>query len=213
MARLLARQYPRAKVTGLDFNDGFIRYAAGRAKAEALSNIEFSQGDVRQLPFEDATFDTVWVHFLLYFVPHPAQAIHEFHRVLKPSGKLICVHNYRTLLTNYPENESLQSRTTKVADCIGDVHIAHKVPLFCHQAGFHDITNDVQSDPIYNIMGRAAPEQRENLEVILSSGLDRFALVLGSRAEAERFLADLLAYVDRPDTFSFNTSWITQAIA
>jgi ubiquinone/menaquinone biosynthesis C-methylase UbiE len=43
---------------------------------------------VTRLPFEDASFDGVSSYSLLHHLRHPAEALREFHRVLRPGGFL-----------------------------------------------------------------------------------------------------------------------------
>ncbi len=213
MVRLLAARSPSARVVGSDINSRFLAYAERRAATDGLTNASFRQGDVQDLPFDDASFDVVWSHFVLYFVPDPGKAIAEFRRVLKPDGRLVIVLNYHTMLDNYPPDPSLQPRLDKVVNGIVDVDVARRSPLMCAEAGFTDINCEMIADPVYNIIGSATAAQHENIEVALTAGMARVASVLGSREEAERFLADLLVYVDRPDSYSFNTLWIITARA
>jgi SAM-dependent methyltransferase len=50
--------------------------------------IDWHEGDVEKLPFEDATFDVVLSQFGHMFAPRPDIAIAEMLRVLKPGGTL-----------------------------------------------------------------------------------------------------------------------------
>jgi SAM-dependent methyltransferase len=45
-------------------------------------------GDAISLPFAAGSFDTIFCHRTLYLLDQPAQAIQEFHRVLKPAGRI-----------------------------------------------------------------------------------------------------------------------------
>ena len=45
-------------------------------------------GDVNALPFGDASFDVVYGRWLLEHLQNPTVALREFHRVLKPGGRL-----------------------------------------------------------------------------------------------------------------------------
>jgi len=45
-------------------------------------------GNVNELPFDDASFDVVYARWLLEHLENPGVALREFHRVLKPGGKL-----------------------------------------------------------------------------------------------------------------------------
>jgi ubiquinone/menaquinone biosynthesis C-methylase UbiE len=45
-------------------------------------------GNVNQLPFADHSFDVIYARWLLEHLEHPSIAFREFHRVLKPGGRL-----------------------------------------------------------------------------------------------------------------------------
>lgn len=47
------------------------------------------EGDALNLPFPDATFDSVLSTQVLEHVPNPAAAVHEMARVLKPGGRVV----------------------------------------------------------------------------------------------------------------------------
>lgn len=72
-----------ASVTGLDFSAKMLADARKR-----YPELEFREGDAENLPFEDASFDTVACHFGLLHFPHPDKAIAEAHRVLARGGAM-----------------------------------------------------------------------------------------------------------------------------
>jgi ubiquinone/menaquinone biosynthesis C-methylase UbiE len=49
------------------------------------------QGDAHELPFDNASFDTVVCTFRLCAIPDHTRAITEMTRVLRPGGRLILV--------------------------------------------------------------------------------------------------------------------------
>ena len=70
-------------VVGLDFSGRMLERA--RRKAPEL---EFVQGDVLALPFEDASFDSAVVGFGVRNVEDLEAALKELRRVLRPGGRL-----------------------------------------------------------------------------------------------------------------------------
>jgi demethylmenaquinone methyltransferase/2-methoxy-6-polyprenyl-1,4-benzoquinol methylase len=65
-----------------------------RAKQRRLDpalrgKITYMQGDAMQLPFEDACVDVVSIAFGIRNVSDPLAALAEFHRVLRPGGRLV----------------------------------------------------------------------------------------------------------------------------
>ena len=77
-----------AEVTGLDLTPALLARAAENA---ALANVtvEFREGDVENLPFNDASFDHVVSQFGHMFGPRPVITVSEMLRVLKPGGLFI----------------------------------------------------------------------------------------------------------------------------
>lgn len=76
-----------AHVTFVDQSERMVELARARGIADA------HVGDVQQLPFDDATFDTVVAAWMLYHVPDVDRGLAEIARVLAPGGKLVAVTN------------------------------------------------------------------------------------------------------------------------
>ncbi|MHB8642382.1 MAG: bifunctional demethylmenaquinone methyltransferase/2-methoxy-6-polyprenyl-1,4-benzoquinol methylase UbiE [Gaiellaceae bacterium] len=72
-----------ADVIGLDFSEAMLERA--RRKAPAL---DWVQGDLLALPFDDASFDAATVGFGIRNVSDLARGIDELRRVLRPGGRL-----------------------------------------------------------------------------------------------------------------------------
>ncbi|MBI5160927.1 MAG: class I SAM-dependent methyltransferase [Micrococcales bacterium] len=73
-----------ATVVAADFSPGMI--AEGRRRHPEL---DFVEADAEALPFDDDSFDAVAISFGLRNIEHPLVALGEFHRVLKPGGRLV----------------------------------------------------------------------------------------------------------------------------
>jgi demethylmenaquinone methyltransferase / 2-methoxy-6-polyprenyl-1,4-benzoquinol methylase len=71
------------KVTGLDFSEQMLVRARRKEP-----RIEWVQGDMLALPFEDASFDAATVGFGVRNVADLERALAELRRVLRPGGKL-----------------------------------------------------------------------------------------------------------------------------
>ncbi len=76
------------EVDGVDISEKMIVWAREKA-LQANLKIDFKTGDAEHLDFEDNTFDVVVSRNLLWTLPDPARAIREWHRVLKPDGRII----------------------------------------------------------------------------------------------------------------------------
>ena len=76
-----------AKVIGVDIAPNLLEQGRARAKAEGLA-IQFDEGDVEELPYEDASFDTIVTMFGAMFAPRPDTTAAELARVCRPGGRI-----------------------------------------------------------------------------------------------------------------------------
>jgi len=84
----VARRSPGTRVVLTDLVPEMLDVAARRARAEGLANVETKVCSADDLPFDDATFDTISVRFGYMFFPDLAEATAEFVRVLTPGGRV-----------------------------------------------------------------------------------------------------------------------------
>jgi SAM-dependent methyltransferase len=84
----IARLAPKGRVVLTDLVAEMLDVSARRARAQGVANIETKVCSADDLPFDDATFDSVSVRFGYMFFPDMGKATAEFARVLKPGGRL-----------------------------------------------------------------------------------------------------------------------------
>jgi len=89
IAELFADQAER--VVALDKNLEMLRVARAKLQHLPAARVELVQGDFGDLPFSDASFDTVILHQVLHFAPDPAPALAEAARVLRGGGRIAIV--------------------------------------------------------------------------------------------------------------------------
>jgi demethylmenaquinone methyltransferase/2-methoxy-6-polyprenyl-1,4-benzoquinol methylase len=106
---------PSGHVTGLDLLPELLVYAEEIAERAGLSErITFQQGDVRELPFDDDTFDWVWSVDCVGYAPlEPLPLIKKITRVVKPGGVVaILAWSSEKLLPGYPLLEARLGATS-----------------------------------------------------------------------------------------------------
>jgi len=84
----IARLAPRGSVVLTDLAAQMLEVAARRAAEQGLDNVITRVCSADDLPFEDASFDSVSVRFGYMFFPDLARASAEFVRVLRPGGRI-----------------------------------------------------------------------------------------------------------------------------
>jgi SAM-dependent methyltransferase len=84
----IARLAPEGRIVLTDLVPEMLAVAARRTDAHGVANVETKVCSADDLPFDDATFDSVSVRFGYMFFPDMAKATAEFARVLKPGGRI-----------------------------------------------------------------------------------------------------------------------------
>ena len=77
-------------LTATDISRAMLQEARRKANQRGLS-ITFEIVDAEVLPFRDGDFDVVFGRHILWTLPHPDRALMEWHRVLRPGGRLVLV--------------------------------------------------------------------------------------------------------------------------
>ena len=107
----LGAQFSKCKFTGIDISNDMIKKATELQEQANQNSFDFKTADIRQLPFDDKSFDVVIVSQCLHHLSNPAssdidinininynireeysQAIEECYRVLSENGLLIIVY-------------------------------------------------------------------------------------------------------------------------
>jgi ubiquinone/menaquinone biosynthesis C-methylase UbiE len=79
---------PTGLVLGADLADELLGRARDKARQRSLSNVEFRQGDMEDLGYQDGSFDAVISVFSVFFVPDMTKQVAELWRMVKPGGQL-----------------------------------------------------------------------------------------------------------------------------
>jgi len=87
-SRLLAKQFPNAKVIGITLSPSQVRRGTELAAEQGLTNVEFRVMNALEQEFPDGTFDMVWACESGEHMPDKTAYVNEMVRVLKPGGAL-----------------------------------------------------------------------------------------------------------------------------
>lgn len=77
------------RVIGLDITPEMLERARRNQKILGLSNVEFREGKMEQIPLEDASVDVIISNGVVNLSAEKGQTFRELHRVLKPGGRLV----------------------------------------------------------------------------------------------------------------------------
>lgn len=208
-SRLFATRYPDCSIVSFDRNQSYLDYARRAAASEGLSNIEFMEGDVTQIPFPDATFDVVWSKHLLQWVSQRTDALAEFARVTRPGGRVVCCNFDGFFLSHYPTDPEVQHDVERWAAAASeqlgfDNNVGRKLPSMFKQAGLVDVKVDVIADRAFSGFGGDA-ERAWNWEIQWQSALPFSERVFGDKRAAEEATARILKTFNDPEVYVYTT--------
>jgi SAM-dependent methyltransferase len=78
------------RAIGLDLTAEMLAVPRSAAESFRNGNVEFLEGSLEELPFDDGTFDLVISNGVLNLVPDKQTAFMELARVIRPEGALVC---------------------------------------------------------------------------------------------------------------------------
>ena len=87
LSLLLAQRAKR--VIAIDSSEKMVEYGTDVARRNGVANLEYRVGDLEELPIGDAEVDISLFHQSLHHAIHPATAVAEAVRILKPGGRLV----------------------------------------------------------------------------------------------------------------------------
>ncbi len=87
----LASRSPGARFTSIDISEASLSGARKAVEAAGLSNVTLMRADLFDLPFPPASFDHVFLCFLLEHLAKPEDALKAVRKVLKPSGTVTVI--------------------------------------------------------------------------------------------------------------------------
>lgn len=102
---------PRARrAIGVDISAPALRLARTRVHSAGLAHCEFRRGDMYNLPYADASFDTVTMDRVLAASQRPTAALTEAARTLRRDGHLILVEDFEQLGARARDNPFAELR-------------------------------------------------------------------------------------------------------
>jgi len=206
----LARTSPEARILSVDISAESLAQARELIGGAGLTNVEFRQADVYDLPFAPDSFDHVFVCYLLEHLPDPPAALAALKVVLKEGGSITVIEGDHGSCYWHPDTEAgrhvWQCLIDAQAALGGDSLIGRRLFPLLDGAGFRDV--EVSPRMVY--CDQSLPARVDgfvrNTIIAMVEGAKKHAMAMGLTDE-ERWaegIRDLNAVADRRDgTFCY----------
>jgi ubiquinone/menaquinone biosynthesis C-methylase UbiE len=154
------------RATGIDVTPAMLDEAQRLAAEKGLTNVEWRQGDVNSLPFEDGSVTIVVTRFSVHHFADPAAVLREMARVCAPGGRLVVVDMYAS---KDPAKAAEFNRLERLRDPshMRSLALAELISLFGEAglpepaASFYELRDEVR-----NLLARSFPEPGDDAKII-----------------------------------------------
>jgi arsenite methyltransferase len=123
-------------VIGVDMTPEMLEKARANAKRMGVTNVEFRQGYLEDLPVDNNSVDVTISNCVINLSPDKAKVFNEVFRVLKPGGKLAV----SDIVTDGPLPDTIKQSLSMWAGCVAGAVDAKDYIAMMETAGFTDIS-------------------------------------------------------------------------
>jgi SAM-dependent methyltransferase len=139
----LARNNPHARITCVDLSETSLAQARREADAGGLTNVDFQRADILALPQGAASFDHVFVCFVLEHLARPMEALDALRTVLRPGGTITAIEGDHGSAYFHPDSaaahEAIRCQVELQRAAGGNAMIGRELYPLLTAAGFREV--------------------------------------------------------------------------
>ena len=193
---VLGEEFPGVSLVGVDIEPKQLEFARGHlARAGVEATVQ--EADAHALPFENESFDHVWMMWFLEHIADPPTVLHEARRVLVPGGRITAIEvDYSTCHADpsTPAMEALFRTMVQGMAASGWSDAGTRLPDWLGEAGFREV--DEGERPFW-WQSEELASQASYAADVMESALDTLAQLPGASEEELRAGLDDLRSLSR----------------
>lgn len=140
--KIIAKKNPSSDFTSIDISETSLRQAKKTIHDLGIKNVTFQCNDIFNLPYEEESFDHIFVCFVLEHLKNPVDALLHLKKLLRKGGTITIIEGDHGSTYFYPHSEAAR----KTIDCQiqlqalhgGNALIGREIYPLLSKAGFHD---------------------------------------------------------------------------
>ncbi|HEX5910818.1 MAG TPA: methyltransferase domain-containing protein [Thermoleophilaceae bacterium] len=205
----LAARSPDARITSVDISEESLALARARVQEAGAANVELRRADILDPPFDPASFDHLFVCFVLEHLPEPGAALARLAGLVRPGGSVTVIEGDHGSAYFHPETAAARAAVDTLvqlqAGAGGDALIGRRVYPLMVEAGLTDVhvsprvvyADDSRPELVDGFTRRTFTAMVEGVrEPAIESGLV-------PAAEFDAGVLDLYRTAERGGTFSY----------
>jgi len=139
----LAANSPKALITSIDVSEASLAEARKAVQAAGIDNVTLRQADIFHVPFPPASFDHVFLCFVLEHLARPVEALRALKHVLKPGGTITVIEGDHGSTYFYPDSDfarrAVRCQVELQARAGGNALIGRALYPLLREAGFGEV--------------------------------------------------------------------------
>ena len=139
----LARRSPQAQFTAVDLDAVSLARAHERLQAARIASVQLQRADLRAMPFPAASFDHVFICFVLEHLREPVATLRALGCLLRPGGTLTIIEGDHGSVLIHPESAAVHDAVDGLVELQGraggDACIGRRLQPLLVEAGMREV--------------------------------------------------------------------------
>ena len=139
----LARNSPNALITSVDISETSLIEAKRKVAAEGMTNVQFEQADIFNLPHGPDAFDHIFICFVLEHLSRPVEALSVLKTHLRKGGTITVIEGDHGSVYFHPDSQAahkaIQCQVKLQQRAGGNAMIGRELYPLLRQAGFNSV--------------------------------------------------------------------------